>query len=142
MARARIDKWDMVELYWNIFDPSWCRGLEEVIMSLDEKNRVPLPEMYMDYPPGSFDLDIVPRQPILIIHDLIAFNQVWPKMESSIQFLLRWRGEVADIGKEWLKNYLGLFKAYIHLGVGFGNLNLLDFCTPNIEKSSRDRSSF
>ena len=97
--------------------------------------------MYMDRPSGSFDLAIVPRWLALVICDHAAFNQVWPKMESSIQFL-KWRGIVVDDGKEWLQSYLGLFKSYIHLGVELGNLDGLDFCTPNIEKSSKEKNSF
>ena len=142
MARVRINKWDMVRLCLNIFYPIWCQGLVEAIMSLDEKFRVPLPEMDMDHPLGSFNLEIVPRQHALVIRDLVAFNKVWPKMESSIQFLLGWRGIMVDNRKEWLRSYLGLFNAYIHPGVGFGNLDALDFCTPNIEKSSREKFSF
>ena len=39
-------------------------------------------------------------------------------------------------------NYLDLLKAYIHLGVEFSILDRLVFCTPNIEKTSREKSSF
>ena len=63
-------------------------------------------------------------------------------MESSIQFLLKWRGIVANDGIEWLKGYLRMFKSYIHPSVELGNLDALDFCTPNIEKSSKEINSF
>ena len=46
------------------------------------------------------------------------------------------------IGHGWLVNYLKIYKAYVHLGVTFDNLDNLDFCTPNIEKTSREKSSF
>ena len=61
LARAKIEKWDILKLCSNIFNPVWCVGLEEVIMSLDDKLRIPLPEMYMAHPPSSFDLAIVPK---------------------------------------------------------------------------------
>ena len=46
------------------------------------------------------------------------------------------------IGHGWLVNYLKIHKAYVHLGVTFDNLDNLDFCTPNIEKTSREKSTF
>lgn len=79
---------------------------------------------------------------MLLIRDLITFNKFWPKMESSIYFLLRWKGVVVDTGREWLKIYLGMFNSYVHLGVELGNLDALEFCTPNIELFSRAKSSF
>ena len=49
---------------------------------------------------------------------------------------------MVDNSKEWLKSYLKLFNSYIHPGVDLGNLDALDFCTPNIEKFSREKNSF
>ena len=43
---------------------------------------------------------------------------------------------------EWLINYLHLFNAYIQLGVTFDNLDDLDFCTPNAEKTNRGKFDF
>ena len=63
-------------------------------------------------------------------------------MEASIQFLLWWRGIVEDDNKEWLMNYLNVFKAYIHHGVVLDNIEALKFCTLNIEKSSREKYEF
>ena len=67
LARARVEKWDMFRLCLNVFNPVWCVGLEEAIMSIDEKFRIPLLEMYMAHPPGSFDLAIVSRRPSLVV---------------------------------------------------------------------------
>ncbi len=74
LAKARVDKWAMVRLCQNVFDLVWCVSLEEAIMSLDEKLRTPLPKMYMAHPPGSFDLAIVPRHPLLVIHEQATYN--------------------------------------------------------------------
>ena len=63
-------------------------------------------------------------------------------MELCFQFLLGWRRIMVDNGHEWLINYLSLFNAYIHPRVELGNLDALEFCTPNIEKSSREKFSF
>ena len=63
-------------------------------------------------------------------------------MESCFRFLLRWCKIKEDHETGWLGNYLGLFNAYIHQSIGFGNLETLDFYTPNIEKSSKEKFSF
>ncbi len=63
-------------------------------------------------------------------------------MDASIQFLRRWRGIIEDGGRAWLKNYLGIFKSYIFMSVELENLEALDYCIPNIEKSSKEKSSF
>lgn len=82
-----------------MFDLVWCVGFKEFIKSLDKKLHIPLPKMYMAHPPGSFDLAIVPRRPSLVTHEHAIPNLVWPKIESSIYFLLRWRGILEDEGK-------------------------------------------
>ena len=96
LSRAIIEKWDMIRLCYNIFNPIWCVGLEEAVMSIDGKCRNPLPEMYMAHPLGSFELAIVPRHPCLVIRENALFFLVWPKIEASIHFLLRWRGISKD----------------------------------------------
>ncbi len=58
-------------------------GFEEAIKSLDEKLRIPLIEMYMSHPLGSFDLATVPRRPLFVIRGHATFNLVWPKMERD-----------------------------------------------------------
>ena len=63
-------------------------------------------------------------------------------MESCFQFHLRWHKIKEDYGTGWLYNYLGLFNAYIHSRVGFGDLEAIEFCTSNFEKSSREKFSF
>ena len=63
-------------------------------------------------------------------------------MESYFHFLLHWRKITIGLDYEWLTNYLSLFKAYVHPVVDFDNLEMLDFCTPNIEKSSREKYYF
>lgn len=117
-------------------------GLEEAIKSIDEKLRIPLPKRYMAHPPGSPNLVVVIQCPSLVIRENLAFYKEWPKMEANIQFLLRWRGIVEDDSKDWLKNYLNIFKAYIHLGVVLDKLEALNFCTPNMEKSNREKNIF
>ena len=44
-ARARIDKWAMIHLCCNIFYPVWRVGLEEVVKSINENLRIPLPKI-------------------------------------------------------------------------------------------------
>ena len=83
-----MEKWASISLCYNIFNPTWRGGLEEAVRSIDDKLRVPLPEIYMAYPPGSFELTIVLRCPSLVIREDDLFFQVWPKMEASIHFLL------------------------------------------------------
>lgn len=46
------------------------------------------------------------------------------------------------MGHGWMVNYLNLHKAYVHPGVVFDNIEYLDFYTPNIEKTSREKSTF
>ena len=142
LARAKIGKWEMFKLCSNLFNPIWCIGLEEAIMSLDKKCRVPLPKMYMAHPLGSFDLAIVPRCPALVIRDNLAFSRAWSKMEASINFLLRWRGILDNLGKDWLQDYLNIFKSYVEPGTNLDKLEILDFCIPNLEETSKERNSF
>lgn len=141
MAKAGVSKWAMVRLYLNLFNSTWCKGIIEVISSLDKNLYVPLLEMYMNHPPGSLIIANIPRRPTLVIRDSVAFNRNWPKMESHFHFLLGWRKIMIGADFSWLRNYLGLFKAYIHSGVDFENLDLVNFCAPNIDKSSRDKST-
>ena len=63
-------------------------------------------------------------------------------MEACFHFLLQWRKITINPDHEWLSNYLNLFNAYIHPEVEFGKLDMLEFCTLNIEKSSREKLSF
>jgi hypothetical protein len=64
LAKAKAEKWAIVRLCYNVFNPMWSVGLEEVVNSIDDKLRIPLPEQYMAHPPGSFELTIVPRRPV------------------------------------------------------------------------------
>ena len=139
LARAKVEKWAMIRLCHNIFDPVWRLGLEEAIMSSYKKLRTPLQEMYMAHPPRNFDLAIVPRCPSLVIQELSTFNLVRPKMDANIQFILRWRGIIKDGGKAWLKKHLEILKSYIHLSVELENLEEPELYILNIEKSSRKR---
>ena len=90
----------------------------------------------MVHPPGSFDLAMVIRSPTLVVQENVAFIKECPKTEASIQVLLRWRVNIEDERKFWLKNYLGLFKAYIHPSVDLDNIEDLELCTADMEKSS------
>ena len=85
-ARAGVEKWDIVRLSYN---PCWLLVLEIVVANTDERLQIPLPEAYMEYELDSQELARSPRQPCLVIRDNIQFFQKWPKMEASINFLLR-----------------------------------------------------
>ena len=37
LARARVEKWDIVRLSYNLFDPCWLLGLEIVVANIDER---------------------------------------------------------------------------------------------------------
>lgn len=63
-------------------------------------------------------------------------------MELSINFLLRWRGIIEYPLMDWLTNYLRLYDIHIHLDVNFNNLEDVEFCLPNQDRTSRGRSSY
>lgn len=110
-------------------------------MGLDVEATVPLPEVYMVKPPGSPDLSREVRCPALVIRDNITFLKVWPKMLTSIHFLLRWRGIWMDTDNFWFLHYLNTFKAYVEPGINFDDMETLDIHTPNLDKSSKKKSS-
>ena len=113
MVIAKVNFDAIIDLHCNIFDPTWRKGLEQVVCSIDTKLRIPLPERYMELPSGLPELKVAFCFPSLIIRENYAFYREWPKMEASIQFLLRWRGIVEEENKDWLINYLKAFNAYI-----------------------------
>ena len=84
LDRAKIDKWAMIQFCYNIFNPVWRVGLDEVIKSINQKLRIPLPKMYMAHPLSIFDLTMVIRCPTLVIRENVAFIKKWPKMKASI----------------------------------------------------------
>ena len=47
-----------------------------------------------------------------------------------------------DPDKFWLHVYLDIFKSYIELGVTLDNFEALEFCIPNMEKTSKENNSF
>ena len=47
-----------------------------MIMSLDDNMKVPLLEMYMNNPPRSLLVAIIPRRPAIVIRDQVLFNRV------------------------------------------------------------------
>jgi hypothetical protein len=63
-------------------------------------------------------------------------------MELSINFLLRWRGIVEDPEMDWLTNYLRVYDVDIHPDVNSNNLEDVEFCLPNYDRTSRGRSSY
>lgn len=63
-------------------------------------------------------------------------------MELSINFLLRWRGIVKYPIMDWLNNYLRVYDADIHPDVNFNNLEEVEFCLPNYDRTSRGRSPY
>ena len=88
MARARVEPGAIICLYCNTFDPTWRKGLEQAIHSINNKLWIPLPEKYMDLPSGSPKLEVAYHRPSLIIRENFTFYREWTKMEASIQFLL------------------------------------------------------
>lgn len=111
-------------------------------MGLDENLCLLLPEMYMEHSLGSLIIANIPRHPALFFKDRVAFDMAWPKMEPCFHFLMGWRKIAPVVGHGWLVNYLKIHKAYIHPVVTFENLDIVNFYTPNIEKTSREKSSF
>ena len=75
--------------------------MEETILGLDDRGRVPTPETYMTYPPGSPAMAFVPRRPAIVIRENQELLGAWPNMKVSINFLLRWRGIKDDLGNDW-----------------------------------------
>ena len=71
LARAKVEKWDIIRLCYNLFYPRWLVGLEQVVFSIDEKLKILLPEAYMAHQPDSFELATIPRRPSLVIRDNI-----------------------------------------------------------------------
>ena len=49
---------------------------------------------------------------------------------------------MVEVNRDWLTNYLNIFRVYIHLGVSFENLDALIFYTPNTDKTSRLKINF
>ena len=111
-------------------------------MGLDKNQCLSLLEMYMKYAPGSLIITNITRRPALVIWDNYAFNMAWPKMEPCFHFLMGWRKIVLTVGLRWLTNYLKAHKAYVYPRVSFTDINRVNFSTPNIEKTSREKSSF
>ena len=142
LMRAGIEKWDTVRITHNIFDPCWLVGLELAVANIDARLRIPLPEAYMEFDINSQEMVRSPKRPCMIIRDNIQFYKEWPRMELSIKFLLRWRGIIEDHGKEWLTEYLKAYDAYIHPEVDFNDMDNVEFCLPNYDKTNRDRTAF
>ena len=113
-------------------------GLEEVVLSINQAQRIPLPEVYMHHPPGSLALAKVFWPPILNIKDNVLFFQASPKMETNIQFLLWWWGIVEEENVDWLLIYSNLYSTYIDVEVDLKNLENVEFILPNLFKSSKE----
>ena len=88
MERIGFKKWAMICLCLNIFQSTWCKGIEEAIMGLDENLCLPVPKMYMEHSLWSLIIANIPRCPALIIRDRVAFNMAWPKIEPCFHFLM------------------------------------------------------
>ena len=104
LVRARVEADDIVRLYRDLFVPSWRKGLEKAVYSIDSKFRIPYPEKFMNLPVGHPDLVTAPRRQSLVIRENLAFYREWPKMEASLFFLLQWRGIIVEENMEWLIN--------------------------------------
>ena len=142
MVREKIEKWDIIRLCLNIFNPLWLVGLEEAVMSIDLYNNIPPPEIYMNTSPGPLMTYSHLFRPVIYICDLPAFHKVWDKMKASIFFLIGWRGISENDSMEWLHNYLTSTRAYIEPGTNFDHLPSLFFCIPNMDKSSKIRTEY
>lgn len=142
MVRARVEHGAIIRLCCDIFDPTWRKGLEQEVRSINDKQQISLPKKYMDLPPRSPNLEVSYHFPLLIICENLAFYREWPKMEASIHFLLHCGGIVEEENRFWLTNYLSVFNGYVHPGVVFDNLDALIFHTPNSEKTSRVKIGF
>lgn len=141
LAKAKINNWDMFRLCSNLFNSVWCIGLEEAIMGLDAEATAPPPEVYMVNPRGCPALSLANRRPALIIRDNIAFLKAWPKMLSSIHFLLRWRGIWSDSDNFWFVHYLTLFHTYVEPSINLEEMENLNILTPNLDKSSKGKNT-
>ena len=47
-----------------------------------------------------------------------------------------------DPDQVWIQVYFHIFKSYIDPSVSLENLEDLEFCIPNLEKTSKEKSSF
>lgn len=63
-------------------------------------------------------------------------------MKASFIFLLGWQGIKVEENLEWVVKYIQMFNAYVSPRVVFNDLNNLDFCILNAEKSSRLRTDY
>ena len=88
LARANIEREEIIQLSYNVFNQTWLEGLKNAVLSMDQKLRILLPKVYMASPLGSLRHDSVARRPSLYIMDNIKFFLTWPKMEACINFLL------------------------------------------------------
>ena len=142
MVRTKIDREEIVRLCVDSFNPVWRKGLEKAVFSIDDKGRIPLPEKYMGLPLGAEELRTAPRRQFFTVRNDMAFFRAWPRMQASVNFLLGWRGIRAEENLEWVVKYIQMFNAYVSPGVVFNDLNNLEFCTLNAEKSSRLRTDY
>lgn len=42
MFRANVGQWEIIQLYYNIFDPIWLVGIEEAVLSVNGNLEIPL----------------------------------------------------------------------------------------------------
>ena len=90
LVRAKVQADNIVTLCLDLFVPTWRKGLEQAVYSIDNKFWIPFPEKYMNLPLGHLDLVIAPCHQSLVIRENLAFYCEWPKMEANLHFLLRW----------------------------------------------------
>ena len=74
--------------------------MEIVVANIDARLRIPLLEFYMEFEVDNPEIGRSLRCPCLVIKDNIKFFSEWSRMESSINFLLRWRVIVEDLGRD------------------------------------------
>lgn len=69
LARARVEKWDIIRIIHNICDPCWLVGLESAIATIDSWLCIHLLEAYMEFDVNSPKIGRSPRRPCMVIRD-------------------------------------------------------------------------
>ena len=67
LNRAQIGHWEIIRLCYNLFDPTWLKGLENAVLSMNRYLEIPYVEDYMSNDLGSLLEANVPRRLILQI---------------------------------------------------------------------------
>ena len=109
LVRAQVSPQIIIHIYNNLFEDTWLKGLDHVVLSIIVNLEIPYLEDYVIHPLGSLLHSIINKRPILHLTNQAHFNLVRPNMYASIQFLLQWRGIIQDDNIDWIVNYLLYF---------------------------------